>query len=203
MPEPSSVQRYFGRRAATYHRDASRGLWRRLRTRETRAVMAALAPRAGEEILDAGCGAGHYAEVIAHAGARVTALDASAPMLQALRQRLAVETIHADLESVRLQPRFDRIACLGVLEFVPDPARVLANLAAGLRRGGPGLIVVLVPGRSWGGRLYRAFHRRHGVAVRLFGPRDLEAMGAAAGLRLQSTARVTFNLVASLRLAEA
>lgn len=202
MSRSSSIQRYFGLRAATYHRDSSRGLWRRLRTLESRAVMAALAPRAGEEILDAGCGAGLYTELIAHAGARVTALDASAPMLQALRQRLAVETMHADLTAVRLEPRFDRIACLGVLEFVPDPGRVLANLAAGLRRGGPGLIVVLVPGRSWG-RLYRAYHRRHGVAVRLFGPRDLEAMGAAAGLRLESTARVTFNLVAALRRAEA
>lgn len=192
------VRRYFGAKAATYQATSGRGLWRLWRRWETGAVMALARPRTGEAILDAGCGAGHYTGALLGAGARVTALDAEPAMLDVLRKRLEVETIAADLMTVRLEPVFDKVVCAGTLEFVAEPGRVLANLAAGLRAGGPREITILVPSRWTGGGLYRAFHRSHGVRVHTFSRADLRRLAAGVGLRVNATRLATHNFIARL-----
>ena len=52
------------------------------------ATLALLPPVAGRDVLDAGCGAGWYAERLVEAGARVTGIDASARMVDHARARL-------------------------------------------------------------------------------------------------------------------
>ena len=51
------------------------------------AAVAALGPLARRSLLDAGCGTGHALRCAATAGARVSGLDAAAPMLDVVRER--------------------------------------------------------------------------------------------------------------------
>lgn len=200
LPEPDAVRRHFEARAREYDDRSGRGFWSLLRRRETRAVLDLLRPAPGENILDAGSGAGHYTAELVRAGARVTALDLSGAMLEALRRRLAVETLEGDLAQVALPPRFDKVLCAGALEFVADPAAAVANLARSLRPGGPGEVVLLLPRAGLVGHVYRAYHRRHGFRVNLFDRAALEGIVAAAeGFVLDSLGRVTFNYVLRMR----
>lgn len=94
----------------------------------------------GERILEAGCGAGRFTEVLAATGADVWSFDLSAAVEAnyANNSRLAnVHIFQASITAIPFAPRmFDRVLCLGVLQHMPDPAAAFRSLAAQLRPGG-------------------------------------------------------------------
>lgn len=87
---------------------------------------------------EVGVGAGGVAEWMAARlapGARVTIVDFDPRFVP----RMALDdpvVVVADIVEVDLEPRHDLIHCRYVLQHVSDPARALANLAAGLAPGG-------------------------------------------------------------------
>lgn len=109
-----------------------------------------LAPLAGQEVLDAGCGAGHYSELLALSGALVQGIDTDEQLLERARGR--VPAGHFRTASVETLPyadaSFDAVLCCNVLEFVPDPARALRELRRVARDRG--VICVLNRDSPWG-----------------------------------------------------
>lgn len=101
--------------------------------------------------LDAGCGTGTLARVLADLGAQVRAVDASPAMISRAKE---LSTNHAsilyeavdDLESVGFPPdSFDGVLCSSVLEYLDCPDRALAFFFHVLRPGG--LLICSVPNR--------------------------------------------------------
>lgn len=95
---------------------------------------------AGELVLEAGCGAGRFTEVLLDAGARVVAVDATTAV-DACREtcgdhpRLAL--VQADLFDLPFRTgSFDRVFCYGVLQHTPDPERAFRTLVEQVRPGG-------------------------------------------------------------------
>lgn len=92
-------------------------------------------------ILDAGCGAGRFADVMAALGARVVAVDLSAAA-DACRDTVAhhkgaVQVVQASLYALPLRrDAFDGVHCAGVIQHTPDPARTMMVLPAFLKPGG-------------------------------------------------------------------
>jgi SAM-dependent methyltransferase len=133
--------------------------------------MRLLDPKPGERILDAGCGAGHYAALIKERGAEVVGVDASEKMVAAARAR-GIEAHEFDLldDSFPLKKLpgapYDKILCAGVLEFCELPFTVIAALRRGLREEKSPLVLML-PRKSLFGRLYQRHHTKHGVRCRL------------------------------------
>ncbi|MCI3928729.1 class I SAM-dependent methyltransferase [Streptomyces sp. AN091965] len=101
--------------------------------------------RAGDEVLDVGCGAGATTRLAARAvgPGRALGLDLSAPMLERAREWAAAEGIanvsfaHGDAQVHPLAPAaFDvAISRFGVM-FFTDPVAAFANVARALRPGG-------------------------------------------------------------------
>lgn len=105
----------------------------------------------GKRVLDAGCGAGRFAEVALALGAEVVALDCSTAV-DACRANLGhhgrIDVVQGDLYALPLRPRsFDFVYSLGVLQHTPDPARGLRALAEQVRAGGE--LVVDAYERRW------------------------------------------------------
>jgi 2-polyprenyl-6-hydroxyphenyl methylase / 3-demethylubiquinone-9 3-methyltransferase len=103
----------------------------------------ARAPLAGKRVLDVGCGGGLLSEAMARRGASVLGIDRGAENLEAARTHaadsgVAVDYALIDVETIaREQPgAFDLVACLEMLEHVPEPERVVAACAALLAPGG-------------------------------------------------------------------
>ena len=99
---------------------------------------------------DLGCGTGRLTEMIAPHVGRVIAVDGSADMLDAARQRLHeapnVDLRQGDLESLPLEAgELDAAILSLVLHYSPDPTRALAEVARVLRPGGRLLIVDTFP----------------------------------------------------------
>jgi 2-polyprenyl-3-methyl-5-hydroxy-6-metoxy-1,4-benzoquinol methylase len=186
------VKRHYGAWAATYGAP-SEGWFARVRAREIRMVRALLALRGRETILDVGCGAGLHALPLAEMGHEVWALDLAPEMIARVRGRVTRSFV-ADAEELALGHTFDRVLCLGVLEFVRDPEDVLARLLRHVRPGGR--LVVLVPRTGPGGWLYRRTKRDQGLDARLFHRTLLEAMGTRSGAHLVDERTPFFHNIA-------
>jgi 2-polyprenyl-3-methyl-5-hydroxy-6-metoxy-1,4-benzoquinol methylase len=91
-------------------------------------------------VLDAGCGAGRFSEVMLAAGARVFAVDISSAVDAAysnLGHRDRFFVCQADIAAIPIFPRqFDVVCCLGVIQHTPYPERTIASLAEHVRPGG-------------------------------------------------------------------
>ena len=79
----------------------------------------------GLKVLDIGCGSGWYAEQLILAGAEVTAIDASATMVELTRKRLKnkVQVLQANIEqplSYFANEEFDLIVAPLVIHYVED-----------------------------------------------------------------------------------
>jgi SAM-dependent methyltransferase len=104
-------------------------------------ILGLLGDVTGQDILDAGCGEGYLARILAGRGARVTAVDLS-PRLVELSQAKAsageIEYRVADLcePCPDLVGRFDAVASYFVLNDVEQPRGFARTLALALRPGG-------------------------------------------------------------------
>jgi 2-polyprenyl-3-methyl-5-hydroxy-6-metoxy-1,4-benzoquinol methylase len=96
---------------------------------------------AGKKVLEVGCGMGLHSELMARAGAQVTAIDISPKSVAATRARLALKDIAADVHELDAETRdlggeFDFIWSWGVIHHSARTGRVLRNLYAALKPGG-------------------------------------------------------------------
>jgi len=113
-------------------------------TRWGSVVLGRLPLEGDETVLDAGCGSGRVTELLAARlpHGRVVALDGSAAMIDAARERLApfgprVEYLVTDLGlPLPLAQPVDAILSTATFHWVPDHDALFANLAAVLRPGG-------------------------------------------------------------------
>lgn len=160
-------------------------------------VVALLAPRPGERVLDVGSGPGYLIASIADAvgaGGEVHGLDVSAPMNALARTRNASRPqVHIDEGNATALPHpdgyFDAAVSTQVYEYVPDIPAALAEMRRVLRTGGR----VLVLDTDWDSLVWhtadRALHQRivmaweeHLVHPRL--PRVLGGHLRRAGFRI-------------------
>lgn len=96
-----------------------------------------LEPRAGETILDLGCGTGQLTAKIAESGARVIGIDASPEMIeQAGLNFPQIEFQVADVRDYRRDVTFDAVFSNAVLHWVQPPEQAVRTMAAALRPGG-------------------------------------------------------------------
>jgi ubiquinone/menaquinone biosynthesis C-methylase UbiE len=100
--------------------------------------------KAGERVLDIGCGCGtttlEFAKAVAPDGA-VTAIDISHPMLEVARARAAeagakIAFVEADAGAHGFKPDFDLMFSRFGVMFFADPVAAFANIRTALRPGG-------------------------------------------------------------------
>jgi SAM-dependent methyltransferase len=122
---------------------------------------------AGMQVLECGCGAGRFTEILLSEGAHVTSVDLSSAV-DANAENFPVTDRHriaqADIGRLPFAPRqFDAVVCLGVVQHTPDPEATISSLAAHVKPGGWLIIDHYTYSLSWWTKtapLFRAALRR-------------------------------------------
>ncbi|WP_447977160.1 methyltransferase domain-containing protein [Candidatus Nitrospira bockiana] len=95
---------------------------------------------AGRLVLDAGCGMGRFADVVARWGGTVVGIDLSAAIEAAfdnIGARPNVHLVQADIGKLPFEPgTFDYVYSIGVLHHTPDPPGFFRRLVPLLKPGG-------------------------------------------------------------------
>lgn len=116
-----------------------------------RVIVDALAPQAGEVIIDAGCGEGWLTRVCAAAGAEAIGVDLSPAFVDAARTVMngAAGAPRFELADMRALPIHDGSADVvvanHVLTDIPDAGIAIAEFARVLRPGGRLVVLVVHP----------------------------------------------------------
>lgn len=100
-------------------------------------VIELLAPKAGERILDLGCGTGHLAAKIAESGVTVVGLDPSAEMLEQARAAYPNLELHqGDGRDFDFPAPFDAVFTNATLHWIPEADAVIESVYRNLKPGG-------------------------------------------------------------------
>lgn len=170
------------------------------------AYVAARVPLAGARVLDVGCGAGLLSEALAAAGSDVTALDLAPELvriakLHALETGARVDYRVQDVESLaaELPAQFDAVACMEMIEHVPDPLSVIRACADTLKPGGwlfvstlnrtPAAFALAIVGAEYIARLLPRGTHQYRDFVK---PSELAAWFRAAGLELEDVSGLAY-----------
>jgi SAM-dependent methyltransferase len=172
----------------------------------------------GTRVLECGCGPGGVLRAIAATGSRTTGVDLNPRLLGAARAGAAGATwAQADVEALPFADgAFDVVLCVGVLSYLREDARAIAELARVVRPGGA--VVIALPNRLLAGKLLDPFYwlvwlparaaraaagalgraggdggRFHPGSIRRYGWRALDREYRRAGLVERETASVSFG----------
>jgi ubiquinone/menaquinone biosynthesis C-methylase UbiE len=134
--------------------------------------------KAGQCLLDVGCGSGHWSRFFASNGYEVTGIDISEEMIQAANSEPIKHCRFQAADANHLpftDHCFDVITAITVLEFVPDSSSVLVEMHRCVRPGGRlllGILNRLAPVN----RLRIKQGREPYVSARLYTPREVYAL---------------------------
>lgn len=105
----------------------------------------------GKRVLDAGCGAGAFIDVVSPQAKELVAFDLSSAVTAAhanFGDRPNVHIAQGDIYSAPVADEsFDLVYCLGVIQHTPDPERAFAALAKLVKPGGT--LAVWIYERAW------------------------------------------------------
>jgi len=110
------------------------------RERLERCLGSPLSSLRGKDVLEAGCGAGRFTELLVAAGAEMHAIDLSVAV-DANRQNVGEQSNYTVAQADILKPpfppdAFDVVFCVGVLQHLPSPERGIASLWTRVKPGG-------------------------------------------------------------------
>jgi trans-aconitate methyltransferase len=102
-----------------------------------RDLLAMLAPKSSERILDVGCGAGQLTSEIAKSGAEVIGVDQSRQMIDAARENYSeLQFAVADIAATEYDSEFDAVFSNAALHWVRNQQGAITAIARALKPGG-------------------------------------------------------------------
>lgn len=100
-------------------------------------LISMLNPKAGERILDFGCGTGELTAEIAQSGAELVGIDASSEMIKAAQEQFeGINFIEARGESFIDSKQYDAIFSNATLHWILNPEAAISAMYSNLKPGG-------------------------------------------------------------------
>lgn len=171
------------------------------------AYVAARLDLRGARVADVGCGGGLLSEALARAGAQVTGIDLGEKVIGIAKLHLHESNLKVDYrvqsstDLAAAEPAsFDAVCCMELIEHVPDPAALVADLARMLKPGGqlfmstlnrtPASFGAAILGAEY---VMRMLPRGTHHYAKFLKPSELGALVRRAGLQLEDVSGLGYN----------
>ena len=155
---------------------------------EGRLIFRMLQPGPGERILDAGCGSGVFTLELLAAGARVTGLELSLPMLRRAGKKAETypfSMVRGDIRGLPFAENcFDKAISVTAVEFVEDARSAVAELFRVTRPGGWIVVASLNSLSPWAVRRKAAAAEGHAIFrhARFRSPEEMASLAPVPAL---------------------
>jgi ubiquinone/menaquinone biosynthesis C-methylase UbiE len=159
-----------------------------VREYESRLLLEMTRPARGERILDVGCGTGIFTVDLLNAGARVTGLELSRPMLRRAGKKargLPFSMVQGDMRGLPFaEGSFDKTVSVTAIEFVEDARAAVAELFRVTRPGGHVVVACLNSLSPWAVRRKAAAREGHSIFrhARFRSPEEMAGLASVRAL---------------------
>ena len=141
----------------------SNWLWRFLRDREKKLFIKLVQNLNKNLCLDLGAGSCEYSKILLQMGAKKTVcVDFSSNIMSSCHDS-RIEKIISDVEKFNTHDKYDLILCLGILEFLENPEKLLLRLRNFLKPKGK--IMILLPLSFTRALIYNLFYFLKGIEI--------------------------------------
>ena len=108
-----------------------------------------LNPKAGETILDVGCGQGYFAKLIAQSGAKVVGVDIAPELINLAKEQAGPNENYlvqsAEQLATLTDSKFDAVICILALQNIKNLSAAVAEMSRVLKPKGRGVLVLNHP----------------------------------------------------------
>ena len=193
------VKTYFDKKSFNYRKKSNSFPWKFIRDHEKNIVFALLGNIKNLSIADVGSGYGFYTETILKKKPRkVYAIDNSSKMLAQIKNHnKKVKKILQNVETLKLNKKFDKIISAGLIEFVKKPIRVFENINKISKKNCT--FVLLCPKDNFFGKIYKLFHLFNKIDINLFSIDQLNNLSQKSGWKIIKKESFLFSTVLKMR----
>ena len=158
----SKIKKHFESLKKPYPSE-SNWLWKFFRNREKKLFSQLIQYLNKDNCLDLGAGSCEYSEILLQMGAKkAVCVDFNSNTMSSSHDS-RIEQIISDVEELSITGKYDLILCLGILEFLNKPEKLLLYLRDFLKP--QGRIVILLPLFSVGAWAYSLFYLSKGISL--------------------------------------
>jgi ubiquinone/menaquinone biosynthesis C-methylase UbiE len=149
---------------------------------ESRLLLELVRPTEGERVLDVGCGTGIFTRDLLLAGARVTGLELSLPMLRRAGKKatgLPFFMVQGDMRALPFADgSFHKTVSVTAIDFIEDAGGAVAEFFRVTRAGGLVVVAGLNSLSPWAARRKAAAEEGHSIFrhARFRSPREMAAL---------------------------
>tara|TARA_B100001057_G_scaffold301008_1_gene301185 strand:+ start:430 stop:1023 length:594 start_codon:yes stop_codon:yes gene_type:complete len=193
------VQTYFDKKSFRYQKKSNSFPWKLIRDHEKNIVFSLMGNIKNLSIADVGSGSGFYTEfILKQKPKKVYAIDNSSKMLaQIQNHNKKIKKILQNIETLKLNQKFDKIISAGLIEFVKKPIRVFENIHKISKKNST--FILLCPKDNLFGKVYKFFHSLNKIDINLFSIDQLNHLSQKTGWKIIKKESFLFSTILKMR----